>query len=77
MFWIPIKILLKFVPKHPINNIPALVQLLAWRRHGAKPLSEQMMIYPRIFVSLGLNELNQFWTSSPNCKVRPTITFQQ
>ena len=40
---IPIKILLKFVPKSPINNIPALVQIMAWRRTGDKPLSEPMM----------------------------------
>ena len=30
--WIPIKISLKFVPKGPINDIPALVQIMAWRR---------------------------------------------
>ena len=33
-----------FVPKAPINNIPALVQMMAWRRPGAKPLSEPMMV---------------------------------
>ena len=42
--WIPIKISLKFVPKGPINNIPALVQIMAWRRPGGKPLSEPMMV---------------------------------
>ena len=42
--WIPIKISLKFVPKVPINNIPALVQILAWRRSGDKPLSEPMVV---------------------------------
>ena len=42
--WIPIKISLKFVPKGPINNIPALVQIMAWRRPGDKPLSEPMMV---------------------------------
>ena len=42
--WIPTKISLKFVPKGPINNIPALVQLMAWRRPGDKPLSEPMMV---------------------------------
>ena len=42
--WIPIKISLKFVPKGPINNIPALVQIMAWRRPGDKPLSETMMV---------------------------------
>ena len=42
--WIPIKISLKFVPEGPINNIPALVQIMAWRRPGDKPLSEPMMV---------------------------------
>ena len=41
---ISIKISLKFVPKCPINNIPALVQIMAWRRPGDKPLSEPMMV---------------------------------
>ena len=43
-FWIPIKISLKFVPKGPIDNIPALVQIMAWRRPSDKPLSEPMMV---------------------------------
>ena len=42
--WIPIKISLKFVPKGPINNIPALVQIMAWRRPGDKPLSGPMVV---------------------------------
>ena len=42
--WISIKISLKFVPNRPINNIPALVQIMAWRRSGDKPLSEPMMV---------------------------------
>ena len=41
---ISIKILLKFVPKDPINNIPALVQIMAWRLPGDKPLFEPMMV---------------------------------
>ena len=41
---IPNKISLKFVPKGPINNNPALVQVMAWRRPGDKPLSEPMMV---------------------------------
>ena len=39
-----IEISLKFVPKGPINNIPALVQIMAWRRPGDKPLSEPIMV---------------------------------
>ena len=42
--WISITISLKFVPKGPINNIPALVQIMAWRRSGDKPLSELMIV---------------------------------
>ena len=36
-------ILLKFVPKDPMNNIPALVHIMAWRRSGDMPSSEPMM----------------------------------
>ena len=42
--WIPIKISLKFVPQGPINNIPALVQIMAWRRPGDKPSFGPMMV---------------------------------
>ena len=41
---ISIKISQKFAPKGPINNIPALVQIMAWRRPGDKPLSEPMVV---------------------------------
>ena len=34
---------LKFVPKGPVNNIPALGQIMAWRRPGDKPLSKPMV----------------------------------
>ena len=39
-----IRISLKFVPKGPINNIPALVQIMAWRHPGDRPLYEPMMV---------------------------------
>ena len=42
--WISINISLKFVPRCPINNIPTLVHVMAWRRPGDKPLSEPMMV---------------------------------
>ena len=42
--WISIKISLKYVPKGPINNIPSLLQIMAWHRPGDKPLSEPMMV---------------------------------
>ena len=61
--WIPIKISLKFVPKGPINNILALVQIMAWRRTGDKPLSEPMMTqfndaYMRRSASMSFNMLH-------------------
>ena len=41
--WISIKTAFKFAPKCPMSNIPAFVQVMAWRRPGYKPLSEPMM----------------------------------
>ena len=40
---IPIQISLKFVPRTPIDNTPALVQVMAWRRTGDKPLPETIL----------------------------------
>ena len=40
--WIPIQLSLKFVPRSPIDNKAALVQVMAWCRTGAKPLLEPM-----------------------------------
>ena len=42
--WISPRISLKFVPKVGITNTPALVQIMAWRWPGDKPLSEPMMV---------------------------------
>ena len=55
--WILIKISLKFVPMGPINNTPALVQIMDWRWPGNKPLSEPMMVNipTHIYASLVLN----------------------
>ena len=40
-----IQISLKFVPSSSIDNKPALVQVMAWRRIGDKPLPEPMMTH--------------------------------
>ena len=40
---IPIRISLKFVHRRQIDNKPALVQVMAWRRAGDKPLAEPML----------------------------------
>ena len=63
---------LKFVPLGPINNIPAWVQIMAWRRPRDKPLSEQMLvrslthicvIRPQWVKSMAWNNINTliFW----------------
>ena len=38
-----LKISLQFVPRIPNNDIPALIEIMAWCRPGNKPLSEPMM----------------------------------
>ena len=40
---IPIQITLVYVFRSPIYNKPALVQVMAWRRIGDRPLSELML----------------------------------
>ena len=42
--WILIKFSLKFVPEGPNNNIPALLQIMAWRNPGDRPLSEPTIV---------------------------------
>ena len=40
---IPMQMSLKFVPRSPIDNKPALIQVMAWRGIGDKPLPEPTM----------------------------------
>ena len=42
--WIANKISLIFLPKYPIDNIPALVQIMAWCQPDTKSLSEPTMV---------------------------------
>ena len=56
--YISITISLKFVPKGPIDNIPALVQIMAWRHPATSHyLNQWWLVQRRIYASLGLNEL--------------------
>ena len=65
----------------PINNIPAMVQIMAWRRPGDKPLSEPMqwwLVYRRIYASLDhveLSELVQWNLSVTTTSKIKCITF--
>ena len=71
--WIPIKISLNFVTKGPINNIPSLVQIMVWRRPGAKPLSEPMMVSLLTHICVTQPEwVNQNWS-----KLTPFILYTQ
>ena len=59
--WISIKIPLIFIPKGPINYIPALVWIMAWCYTGDKPLSEVMMAkFADAYMRFGLNELTHW-----------------
>ena len=57
--WITIKFSMKFVCKDPINNIPALVQIMAWRADQVTShyLNHRWLVYWGIYASLGLNEI--------------------
>ena len=46
--WILNNISLKFVPECEINNIPELVQIMAWCWLGHKPLFESMMVLKKV-----------------------------
>ena len=62
---ISIKISLKFVPRDSISNIPALVQIMAWRRSGDKLLSELMLVILQTHISVArpqwVNELTHWF----------------
>ena len=59
---ITIRISLKFVPRIPIDNKPALVQVMAWRRRGDKTITwtNPDPVHWRIYAALG-GELNLRW----------------
>ena len=54
--WKCINISLKFVPKDQINTIATLVQMMAWRRLGAKPLFEPMMFSLQTHICVNRSE---------------------
>ena len=63
---ISIEISFKFVPKGPINNIPLLVQIMAWRLPGDTPLSEQMVVRLLMHICVSRPQwvkLNYHWVS--------------
>ena len=69
--WMSLKISLKFIPDVRINNIPALVQIMAWRRPGDKPLSEPMMV--RLLTHICVTRPQ--WVNQCRIMCRNTSTF--
>ena len=71
--WIMNKILLEFVHNDPVGSIPALVQIMAWRQTGDKPLSKPVfrLVYWRILMhhaaSMSLQH-GRSWTE-PMCVI--------
>ena len=62
--WISLKILLKFVPKGPIKNIPTLIQIMAWRR-----LSQPRMVSLQTHICVTRPQwVNLSWTKIHVCE---------
>ena len=60
--WMSSKTSPKFVPKGPINNIPALDQMVSCAENATSHcLNQWWLVYWRIYASLGLNELSYFF----------------
>ena len=69
--WISINTSLKFVPMGPINNICTLVQVMAWRRPGDKPLSEPMMVRLPTHICVTRPQ----WVNRPNLNCKHLLWF--
>ena len=54
---------MKFVPMDRIDSLSALVQIMAWRRSGDKPIiwPNDGLVYRRIYVSLDLNVVTVYF----------------
>ena len=68
-----LKISLKFVQ---INNIPALVQIMAWRQPCAKRLSEPMMVSLLTHICVTRPQCVKSWVFSLMTSLQPTLQHQ-
>ena len=64
---IAIKISLKFVPEGPVNNISALVQIMAWRRPGDKSFSETILVRSLMLICITRPQ----WVNETNADFLP------
>ena len=69
--WIVLDISLKYISKGSINNIPALVQIMAWRPPGDKPLSEPMMVSLPTHICVNRSQ----WVNVYNTLIFPHISY--
>ena len=69
--WISLKISRKFVPTFRINNILALVQIMAWRRPGDKLLSEPMMFSLLMYICVTRTQWVNPWQGAADHLVLP------
>ena len=60
---LPIGISLKFVPRCPINNKPALVRVMAWCRTGDKPFPETMITLFTDAICYKFTEIDVCWSN--------------
>ena len=76
-YWMKIyEFCLRFHWRFRMNNIPALAQIMAWRRPDDKPLYEPMKVsYWRIYASLGLNTLNMYLNVYPVISTYPKTLY--
>ena len=70
---------LKFVPKGLMNNIPALVLIMAWRRPGDMPLSEPMLVRSLTHICVTrpqwVKGVDNFWNYQGNMELsKQTLT---
>ena len=75
-FYILTWISLKFVPKGPIDNDAALVQVIAWHQTSDKPLPEPMLTQLTIYATLGGDKLtswNNLVSINPLCIIHVAI----
>ena len=68
--WISLELWLEFIPRGLINNIPALVQIMAWRWPGHKPLSEQIMFSYLMHICVTWPQWAKWWYTQITIKVR-------
>ena len=61
---------LKFVPKDPNNNIPALVHIVPWRQPGTKLLSKPMMVR---LPNSNLNSKMIYYSKSTYYNINPQL----